>query len=49
MNSVKLHATSGDGNFFADTEFIERFFENLGDKVIYDDFDINVALVANAQ
>jgi hypothetical protein len=24
-------------------------FENLGDKVIYDDFDINVALVANAQ
>lgn len=27
----------------------KNFFENLGDKVIYDDFDINVALVANAQ
>ena len=26
----------------------KNFFENLGDKVIYDDFDINVALVANA-
>ena len=25
----------------------KNFFENLGDKVIYDDFDINVALVAN--
>jgi polyisoprenoid-binding protein YceI len=27
----------------------KNFFENLGDKVIYDDFDIDVALVANAQ
>lgn len=26
----------------------KNFFENLGDKVIYDDFDIDVALVANA-
>jgi len=27
----------------------KNFFENLGDKVIYDDFDIDVALVANTQ
>ncbi|MBB6112008.1 polyisoprenoid-binding protein YceI [Mucilaginibacter lappiensis] len=27
----------------------KNFFENLGDKVIYDDFDLNVNLVANAQ
>lgn len=27
----------------------KSFFENLGDKVIYDDFDLDVALVANAQ
>jgi len=25
----------------------KSFFENLGDKLIYDDFDLNVALVAN--
>lgn len=27
----------------------KSFFENLGDKVIYDDFNLDVALVANAQ
>lgn len=27
----------------------KSFFENLGDKVIYDDFDLDIALVANAQ
>jgi polyisoprenoid-binding protein YceI len=27
----------------------KNFFENLGDKVIYDDFDLNVNLTANAQ
>lgn len=27
----------------------KNFFENLGDKVIYDDFDLDVALVANVQ
>ncbi|MEO3408529.1 YceI family protein [Mucilaginibacter sp. CAU 1740] len=27
----------------------KNFFENLGDKVIYDDFDLNVNLSANAQ
>jgi polyisoprenoid-binding protein YceI len=27
----------------------KNFFENLGDKVIYDNFDLNVNLVANAQ
>jgi polyisoprenoid-binding protein YceI len=27
----------------------KNFFENLGDKVIYDEFNLNVALVANAQ
>jgi len=25
----------------------KSFFENLGDKTIYDDFDLNVQLVAN--
>ena len=27
----------------------KSFFENLGDKVIYDDFDLNVSIVANTQ
>ncbi len=27
----------------------KNFFENLGDKVIYDDFDLDISLVANAQ
>ena len=27
----------------------KNFFENLGDKVIYDNFDLNVNLIANAQ
>ena len=27
----------------------KNFFENLGDKVIYDDFDLNVNLAANAE
>jgi len=52
INGKKLNATAKitvDRTKY-DIKFRSKnFFENLGDKVIYDDFDLNVNLVANAQ
>jgi polyisoprenoid-binding protein YceI len=41
---IKVDRTKYDIKFRS-----KRFFENLGDKVIYDDFDLDVVLVASAQ
>lgn len=41
---VKIDRTKYDIRFRS-----KSFFENLGDKVIYDDFDLDIALVASAQ
>jgi len=41
---VKIDRTKYDIKFRS-----KSFFENLGDKVIYDDFDLDIALVASAQ
>ena len=52
VNGKKLNATakiSIDRTKY-DIKFRSKsFFENLGDKVIYDNFDLDVALTANAQ
>ncbi|HEY8919181.1 MAG TPA: YceI family protein [Chitinophaga sp.] len=42
--SVKIDRTKYDIKFRS-----KSFFENLGDKAIYDDFDLDIALLASAQ
>lgn len=42
--NIKIDRTKYDIKFRS-----KSFFENLGDKVIYDDFDLDVVLVASAQ
>lgn len=42
--AIKIDRTKYDIKFRS-----KSFFENLGDKTIYDDFDLNVLLVANAK
>ncbi|NNE26907.1 MAG: YceI family protein [Saprospiraceae bacterium] len=54
-NPLTFSATSGDGSFNADIKVDRtlydvrygsgKFFDNLGDKTIYDDFELTVALV----
>lgn len=41
---IKVDRTKYDIKFRS-----KSYFENLGDKVIYDDFDLDITLVANAQ